>query len=369
MRDWTVASVLRERMRSQRLSDATRVRGDAAAIARAVCGVQAQQLDAGMLSLRARGEGLTAAAAAHAHGAGASLVRTWLMRGTLHLVAADDARWLLGVYGPLNAARDATRRAQTGLTDALCDRAIGIMRRALADGPLTRHQLRERLDARGVAVPPGQAMIHLLALAASRGVLTLTEQAGRHSTFGLLDDVVPEQAPAPQGTRAEAELARRYFAAYAPASVADFGSWSGLPMTVVRRAVGGIGSELEELAAPLAGLLRLRSAPPVAADAPTVRLLPFFDTYLLGYRHRDVMISPERAARIYNGGWINPTVCVGGRLEGTWRLRPGRGETVVEVTPFEVVGRNVAPRLGKEVAAIGAFLGRPARLELRPATR
>src|SRR5579864_8119816 len=131
MRDAMTALRL-TRLDSQRLSDATRQGPDPAAAARAVCGVQAQDLAAGLLSLRVRSVGLTEVAARRAFDVERTLVRTWLMRGTLHLVAAEDLRWLLVVYGPLNARRDATRRAQVGLDDAYCDRAIRAIRSALA---------------------------------------------------------------------------------------------------------------------------------------------------------------------------------------------------------------------------------------------
>jgi len=287
------------------------------------------------------------------------------MRGTLHLVAADDARWLLRLFGPLNAARDATRRAQTGLDDALCERAIASIRRALSDGPLTRHQLRDWLEARGITVPHGQAMIHLLALAAYRGVLVLTEQIGRFNTFALLDDVVQGDQTALRRERAETELARRYFAAYAPAGLADFRTWSGLPMSVARPAVAAIGDELEPVPAPIPGLMRLRSSERFTADgrAPSVRLLPYFDTYLLGYRNRDAMIQADRTAHIYSGGWINPTLSVDGHLEGAWRLRRGSREAVVELTPFGTLQRGVPRLLQDEVGRLGRFLEMPARLE------
>ncbi|MBV8195752.1 MAG: winged helix DNA-binding domain-containing protein, partial [Candidatus Dormibacteraeota bacterium] len=230
---------------------------DPAAVAVAVCGVQAQDLASGMLSLRVRGTDMTlhTTSAAFARG---SLVRTWLMRGTLHLVAADDARWLLTVLGPLNARRDTTRRARLGLDDASCDRMISAIRTALSDGPLTRLQLREHLEGKGMTVRQGQAMSHLRGLAASRGVLTLTEQRGRFNTFSLLDDVVPSERRRLSVERAEAELARRYLVAYAPATVRDFAVWSGVPMALARRAMSAIASDVIGMEGPLPGLLRLK---------------------------------------------------------------------------------------------------------------
>ncbi|MBV8196388.1 MAG: winged helix DNA-binding domain-containing protein, partial [Candidatus Dormibacteraeota bacterium] len=88
--------------------------------------------------------------------------------------------------------------------------------------------------------------------------------------------------------------------------------------------------------------------------------------YLLGYRQRDVLIDPERAKAIYNGGWINPTVCVDGRLIGVWRHRASGGSVSVEVSPDERPTRAVLAGLGREAEAIGGFLGAGASLHVAP---
>src|SRR5207302_66952 len=154
-------------MVSQRLADASRLPPDPAAIARAVCGVQAQDAFAGTMQLRVRSTGLTAAAVDRAVEVERSVARTWVMRGTLHLCAAEDIRWLLGVFGPMNTRREATRRKQLGLDDSVCERGVRVMRRALANGPMTRHESRAEVNAKGSPIEPvGQTMIHRLAYAA-----------------------------------------------------------------------------------------------------------------------------------------------------------------------------------------------------------
>src|SRR5579863_6663008 len=88
------------RLRSQRLTDDTRLDADVAAVVRAVCALQAQAFDAARHQVRVRSVGVTASAVDHAFEQEHSVVRTWLMRGTLHLCAADDLRWLIDVFGP-----------------------------------------------------------------------------------------------------------------------------------------------------------------------------------------------------------------------------------------------------------------------------
>lgn len=368
MADRATAELLRARFASQRLGDAMRVAGDPAAAARAVCGVQAQELNSGLLSLRARSTGLTRAVALDAMARGASLAWTWLMRGTLHVCAAEDLRWMLSLFGPLNAARDATRRAQVGLDDAACSRGLRVMRSALANGPLSRSQLREVLLGHDVDVlRDPQALIHMIALAASRGVIVVLPPVARDNRFALLDDWIAP-APAIAHDAAEAQLARRYFTAFGPASIADFRTWAGIPAPAARRAASLIGSELEEAAGPLPALLRVRGGRH-ESDAPrstTVRLLPRWDTYVLGYRSRDVMLHPSHSPRVCIGGVIKPTVCVDGSIDGSWELRRERTGWRLELMPFGRVSRALRAAVVAEVDSIADFLGSPVRLTERP---
>jgi hypothetical protein len=358
MADAATAALLRARFAAQRLSDTTRLDHDPAAVARAVCGVQAQELNSGLLSLRARSVGLTRDAAIGALGRGASLAWTWLMRGTLHVCAADDLRWMLSLFGPLNAARDATRRAQVGLDDDMCARGLRVIRTALADGPLTRRQLREVLLARGVNVlKDPQALIHLIALAASSGEIVVLPPVGRNNPVALFDDWI---APAPLRTRdaAEAELARRYFRAFGPATVADFRTWSGVPAAMAQRATSLISGELEDVAGPFPGLLRARGTHHAGDPlrTTTVRLLPRWDTYVLGYRSRDAMLHPAHSPRVCIGGVIKPTVCVEGSIAGSWELRRERTGWRLELLPFASISRAARTAVAAEADNIACFL-------------
>ena len=364
MADPAIAALLRARFAAQRLSDGARLGNDPAAVARAVCGVQAQELNAGLLSLRARSEGLTRDSAIAALDRGGSVAWTWLMRGTLHVCAADDLRWMLSLFGPLNAARDATRRAQVGLDDAVCARGLAVLRDALANGPLTRHQLRETLLVHDVDVlRDPQALIHLIALAAARQLIVVLPPVGRDNRFALLDDWIAP-APARAIEAAEAELARRYFTAFGPASIADFRAWAGIPAPMAQRATSLIGSELEEVAGPLPALLRVRGAPPdvAAPRAATVRLLPRWDTYVLGYRSRDLMLHPSHSPRVCIGGVIKPTMCAEGSIIGSWELRRSRAGSRIELMPFGSVKRAVRSAVMAEADNIAAFLGSAVQL-------
>jgi hypothetical protein len=291
----------------RRRAAAQRLAGDAGSPATGVAhllAVQAQDLRAARLALRARGAARSAADVAAAL-AGGAVVLAWLLRGTLHLVARDDYAWLHALTGGLTVATNRRRLAELGVDDP--DRGVTVIERALADGPLDRAALATRLGLEGQAVP------HLIALAASRG--TLVSIGDR---FALTRDWL-EPRDAPDRDAALAELARRYLRGHGPATAADLAAWSGLGLRAARAGLEAIGGELEvdgELV-DLAG----RAEPGVTP----ARLLPAFDPYLLGWKDRSFAVDPALARRVHpGGGMIRATAVVDGAVVGTWTMPGGR---------------------------------------------
>jgi Winged helix DNA-binding domain len=324
----------RARLRAQRLIGATPA--SPVEVVRAMVGVQAQDRRAAPLALRARGADVLAAAVERALSEDRSLVRTWAMRGTLHLLAAEDLPLALAVFGPVVVRRGRRRMEALGLPPAVAERGVEEAAAVLADeGPLTRHELAERLRARGVPVAAGgQAPIHMVARAALAGVLCEVGIRGREELYGRIDP-----GPLPDRDDALAELARRYATAHAPADAADFAAWSGLPAADVRRAWA------ERDAAPTPG-----------AAFAGVRLLPAFDEWLLGWASRAFTLPPEHARKVAPGGGIvRPVAIADGRVVATWRL--DRSRRRVSVEPFGRVDRATRRGLDEEVAAVLEFVG------------
>jgi hypothetical protein len=289
-----------------------------------------------------------------------SIVRSWLMRGTLHVVAAQDLRWLLQLLGPVFIRTGSTRLAQLGLDDDLKSRGVAAIRRIVSDaGPLTRSELTDRLRKPDVKLDPKtQAPIHLIRLAALQGILCLgPDRDDGESTYVLLDDWV-RPAPARSRDSALAELARRYFAAYGPATVEDLAAWSGLPMAEARAAVTGALPGLTEVMIQGRPALMLKKRlVPLAMPNVDVRLLPAFDTYLLGYRRRDLAVPLPLQRRLQRGGgWLHPAVVVKGRAVGAWSLSKSGGRGQVQLELVSRISAAVRAGIETEVADIGRFL-------------
>jgi Winged helix DNA-binding domain len=360
----------RLRMRAQRLTG--RRPRTVAEVVRAVGGLQAQDTPASRLAVRPRGTGLDEAAVRRACNQDRSVVRTWAMRGTLHMVAAEDVGWLVGLLGPVFAAADRRRRLQLGLDDDLCQRALAALPAVLAAGPLSRADLVRGLAAEGVRIDPsGQAPAHLVGYAALRGLVCRgPDLDGDQASYVLREDWVgPGQTgpvDRPLGPDdALAELARRYLGGHGPAGPEDLAAWSGLPVGRARRAFELVAGELRELEVDGRRLWAPADAPAARSPAgdPVVRLLGRFDDYLLGWRGRDLVLDERFARRVAAGGWVHPVVVVDGRVAGTWRAGRAGGRLEVAVEPFAGrLPRGAGPGLEAEAADLGRFLAVEARL-------
>jgi winged helix DNA-binding protein len=331
--------------------------GVAALVARLLA-VQAQDLRAARLALRARAEGLVAADVDRALTGERSVVAGWLLRGTLHLVAREDYGWLLGLTAPTRLTASRRRLGQLGVSPADADRAVGIVERALArDGPLTRPELAERIAAAGIPTE-GQATPHLLGLAALRGVAVLgpLREEGAHA-FALARDwlgAAPPSALEGDGRdRALAELARRYLAAHGPAAPADLAAWSGLPLRDARAGLGAIAAELAPEDGELLALARGSAGARGSAPAVAPRLLPPFDPYLLGWKDRSFAVPAAHAERVYpGGGMLRATATVDGRAVGTWSAAGGK----VTLELFGRLPAGARPGLDADVQDVARFL-------------
>lgn len=326
--------------------------GGAADVVRHLLAVQAQDLRAARLALRARVPGCAAADVDAALASG-ELVVAWLLRGTLHLVAAEDYAWLLALTAPTRFQHSRRRLEELGVSAEEAERAVVVIEAALAaDGPLTRAELAERLDAEGLPTE-GQATPHLIGLAALQGVVVLGPPRGKGLGYVLAREWLAA-APAADRDAALAELARRYLAGHGPAAPADLAAWSGLPLRDARAGLAAIASDLVERDDGLDDLAA-RSAP---AEAIPPRLLGAFDPYLLGWKDRGFAVPAEHARTVHPGGGIvRATATVAGRAVGTWTAP--RGE--VQLDLFAPVRPADAAALQAEARDVTAFTNaRPA---------
>ncbi len=274
------------------------------------------------------------------------IVKSWPMRGTLHLVAAEDLPWMLSTLAPRVLQGAARRYAQLGLDGPAFERAARLAVEALAtDGRLRRAELMTRWDDAGLSTA-GQRGAHLLGYLAQTGLVCFGPTQGGEQLVVLVDDWVPHSRVL---DRAEAlgELALRYFRSHGPATVKDFARWTKLGVTDARQGVETVRPRLDCLSLDGVDYLLDPNTPArlegCRREALGVFLLPGFDEFMLGYGDRSAALPREFADRIAPGGngMFRPTVIRGGEVVGTWK-HAGRGANrSIDATPFRSFSAEV----------------------------
>ena len=344
-------------------------------VVREVCGIQAQDLNAATLAIRVRSTGLVASAVENARVQERTIIRTWGLRGTLHLLATEDPGWLLPLFGPVFIAGNRRRREELGLDEDTYKRGVYILREIIADqGPLTRDELVEQMALHDMRLV-GQARPHLLQRAALEGVICFGPLKRTEPTYVLFNDWIEREHGRNSLSEAEAyaELTRRYLKAYSPATPKDMAAWSGLPLNKIRVGWQDIGDQIIEVefGGSQAWMLKIQASllDEPLSRVPIVRLLPYFDTYLLGYQNRDLSVPSAYAKRVNaGGGMVHPTVLVDGRVAGIWKSKREKKQLLVYVELFEPLMADVVEGLENEVVDLGRFLEVPVRLQMRAST-
>ncbi|WP_138761148.1 winged helix DNA-binding domain-containing protein [Modestobacter altitudinis] len=317
--------------------------------------VQAQDLPGALTSVALRTDGGTRAAVTAALDGG-EVVRSWPMRGTLHLTAAEDLPWMLALLGPKVLAGAAGRRATVGLGDDDVARAREVALASLTGGRrLGRADLVAALAAGGVPTE-GQRGYHLLWWLAQSGLTCLGPTVDGDQQFVLLDEWVPAPRRL-ERDEALGELALRFFASHGPATVKDLVRWAGVLVRDVKAGLAVAAPRLERLEVDgtehwmdPATPDRLAAA---RSEAEDVLLLPGFDELVLGYADRSCTVPAAFAERIVpgNNGMFRATAVSAGTAVGVWRT--GRGRTrPIELEPFTELSADVRSRIEERYAAL-----------------
>jgi hypothetical protein len=292
------------------------------------------------------------------------ILRTWLMRGTIHFAPPEDVRWLLELCAPRLAAAEARRVEQLGLTDAHFARCAELLTAELSgDRRLTRPQIMRLFEDAGIETT-GQRGYHILVRLAKSALICLGPMEGKQPTFVLLDDWAP-RAAARSLPREEALtcLAARFALSRGPVTDQDFARWAGIPVRDARRGLAGAAGlatrAFEGVEHWLAASAADRPAP--ASGRTQAYLLAGFDEYFLGYKDRGAVIEAEHSDKIAPGanGVFKPMIVVGGQIAGTWARSVRGRELTVALHPF-ASGERLIKQVQPEVDRYRAFLGLPA---------
>ena len=285
------------------------------------------------------------------------IVKSWPMRGTLHLVPARDLRWMLDLTAARVIAGTAARHRDLGLDAGTFERAGQLAVEALSGGRALRRAELLRVWTEAGLAASGPRGSHLLGHLARTGTLCFGPSYGQEQRLVLLQEWVPDPRR-PERDEALGEWAERYFRSHGPATARDLVRWTGLAVADVRTGLALARPRLASVQVDGVEHLMDPQTPDLLdacrEQASGVLLLPGFDELLLGYADRSATLPAEFSDRIVPGGngMFRPTVVSDGRVVGTWR-HAGRASTrTLDATAFPTFAPEVAAALP---AAYGAL--------------
>lgn len=316
--------------------------------------VQAQDRPSSLWAIGLRSSGPTVADVEKVVASG-SIVRTWLMRGTLHFTAAEDVRWLLHLVAPRVISRSKRRDKELGLDDRIYGQSREILTKALeSKGQLTRGEVMTVLEGKGINTS-GQRGYHILRHLALEGTICFGPMVGKEPSFVLLDDCVPSSKSITR-ERALGELVWRYFSGHGPATEQDMAWWAGLTLTEVRDGIEAVRPHLTEQTHD--GVIYYSGPSRTKIKDRPAHLLPGFDEYVIGYRDRSALLSSEQTKDVLSSnGIFHPILVIDGRVYGTWKVRRSKGDVLIEVRPFARLSPQEVRYLEDAATEYGGFKG------------
>lgn len=332
-----------------------------------VIGVQAQVMSAAELAIGVRVNGLTQEQVQQALWQDRTLIKTWAMRGTIHVLAAEDLPLVVAARCAEGSRPWLRHFLNLGFTESQYDELILAVSEVIGDEPVTREAL-----ARGVAERMKTPEVSKALLGSSwgtlwkpamfRGELCFGPGEGRTNTF-----VNPRRWlkawKAWEPKEAQREITRRYLQTYGPATPRDFGFWwDGGGVALGKKMFEALGDEVETVDVEGWKATALKSTIEAMTNVqthPSVRLLPMFDVYvLMQSRHYEPMLAKEHKDKVFRpAAWVSAIVLVDGKIAGVWEYETRKDRTFVKVGMFTPSAEKVRSEIEAEAQRLESFLG------------
>ncbi len=284
------------------------------------------------------------------------IVRTHLMRGTWHFVAAEDVRWLLTLMAPGRIASNALWYQRLELDETTFAKSNAIFATMLQGGKqLTRKELAAGLGQVGISTE-GLRLTFLLHRAELEGVIGSGGRRGKQFTFALLDELVPISRTL-EREEALAELARRYFTSHGPATLQDFMWWSGLTAADARAGLEMVRSAFIQEVIDSRTYWLSPSTPTATVVPPTAYLLPPYDEYTVAYKDRSAILDPLYSQQTGHG-IFSPTIAIDGQIVGSWKREFKKDGVVITLNPFTSLSEAQNEAIVVAAERYGRFVGK-----------
>jgi hypothetical protein len=330
-----------------------------------VCGLHAQLMSSAELTAWARVADLEPDAVATALADDRSLVKSWAMRGTLHLLPSSEyGLWLGGLATYRHYLKPAWSKG-FGISQDELRRMIETVAEALDGRALTREELAAEVARRTGSPDLAGKLLgswgSALKPATYQGRLCFGTSRGRNVTFVRPDQWLAGLSVEP-AEEAMATITRRFLSANGPATRDDYARWWAMSPAEAGKRIKALGDEVAEVdvdGTPM-WMMTADVDAAVRAEPPgVVRLLPAFDQYVVAStRQADHLLPGLLRARVYRPqGWLSPVLLIDGLMAGVWKHERKGARLAVTIEPFARVERRARQATEAEAAELGRFFG------------
>lgn len=284
-----------------------------------------------------------------------TILRTWIFRGTLHIVSANDLDWMLQLVSSKVVSISSSNYKRHELDETIFAKCFDILIKEMqSSNHLTRDELSLLFSKNGINIE-GLRLSLILHRASIERIICNGSKKIKSQSFALFDEIVPK---AKSFLREEAlsKLALKYFSSHGPATIYDFSWWCGLSLTDVRMAFENIKSKLYKIEF---NNEKYWSTSP--DNSPKINqstfLLPGFDEFILGYKNRSFIIEPLFANQVFtNNGIFYPIVVDNGKVVGTWKRTLKKNAINFEIKKFYSLSKEAESTINKEKEKYKMFI-------------
>jgi len=284
------------------------------------------------------------------------ILRTHLLRPTLHLVSQDDIYWMQALTAHQIKARLKSRHKELELSETVFNKSNAIIENALTGGKqLTREELEAEIEKADIATINNRGY-HLLVWAELDGLVCSGATKGGKHTYALLEERVKKTHPITK-EEALAKLARKYFTSHGPATLKDFVWWSGLSVSDANHGLEMAKSEFVSVTVDSHTYWLADSFSPSQNDGKSAYLLPAFDEFIISYKDRSAALSLERFNKaVSNNGVFRPVIVFNGQVMGVWKRSMKKDKVILETELFEQTDRRLESLIEIAAKQFGYFI-------------
>ena len=287
------------------------------------------------------------------------IIRTHVLRPTWHFVSPDDIYWMLELAAPNILSAMRSRHKELELNEAVQKKSNAIIEKLLLGGnQLTRDEIFAELEQKKIATD-NQRGVHILMRAELDGVICSGATKGKQQTYALLAERVPKKETF-RKEEALAELAKRYFTSHGPATIQDFIWWSGLSVGDAKRGLEAVKSNFisEEIDSQI---YWFADNVVYSKKNESLYLLPAYDEFVISYKDRITILTPESQAKaISNNGIFWPVIVSNGKVIGTWKREQKKDSVIIETEFFTSRQKTTAAQCKNRAEQFGNFIGKEA---------